>query len=155
LFLTSLSLWWLAVYALHVAIRGNPLIVHVAAASPALLAAADAAAADDDGVAVETTQFLRGFSLRMVVGFAMLVLEFGLLVRLFWLDIMPWLAMALLVRGLVAIAVGSIGTGSLDRQGGMFSTLLALPPWVLRLDRVNALVSGVGALAFLYVLVRS
>lgn len=151
--LTSFSLWWLAIYSFRVALWGNPVILYVANTSPALLAAAETAANDEDAATDETAQFMRGFSLRMIVGFAMLVLELALWVRFFWLDVLPWLAMALLVRGVVMLAIGSLGTTGLGREGKLFPALLALPSWLLRLDRIDALVRGLGALAFLAFLI--
>jgi hypothetical protein len=156
LFLTSTSLWILAVYALRIALFGNPLVQHVAAARPALVAAADAATASDETREddQETAQFVAGFFRRVLLGFAMLLLEFALLARLYWLDVLPWLALALFVRSLVVAAVGSIAAGYLNRETGSFSAILAMPRWMHRLDRANALVSGIAALVFLFVLIR-
>lgn len=154
--LTSTSLWILAVYALRIALFGNPLVQHVAAARPALVAAADAVAGrgeagEDDP---ETAQFVSGFFRRVLLGFAMLLLEFVLLARLYWLDVLPGLAMALFVRSLVVAAVGSLATGYLNRETGTFAAILAMPRWLHRLDRANALVSGLAALVFLLALIR-
>ncbi len=151
--LTSFSLWWLAIYALRVALWGNPVILYLTNTSPALLAAAEAATDDEDEVTDETAQFMRGFAMRMILGLAMLVLEFALWIRFFWLDILPWLAMALLVRGVAMLAVGSLGTSGLGREGKLFPVLLAFPRWLLQVDRANALITGLGALVFLVFLV--
>jgi len=157
LLLTSISLWFLAVYALRIAFFGNPLVRHVAAAAPALVAAADAATSvgEPKESDPETARFISGFLRRALLGFAMLTLEFALLARLYWLDVLPGLAMVLLVRGLIVVAVGSIAVGYLDRERGTFSGILAMPRWMHRLDRANALLSGAGALAFLFAIIRN
>lgn len=155
MFLTSTSLWFLVVYAMRIALFGNPLVRHVMAAPPDLVTAADAATGEAGESDARTAQFIRGFFLRLLLGLAMLALEFALLVRLYLLDILPELAMVLFIRSLVVAAIGSIAANQLDRGKGTFETLLDIPPWMLRLDRANALASGTGAIAFLLAILRS
>jgi hypothetical protein len=157
LLLTPISLWFLAVYALRIAVFGNPLVQHVTAASPAQIAAADASTGMEEMEESdpETARFISGFFRRAMLGLAMLIVEFALLARLYWLDVLPWLAMILFVRGLIVAAIGSVAAGCMSRDQGTFSAILAMPRWMHRLDRINSLVSGVGALVFLFVIIRS
>jgi hypothetical protein len=153
LLLTSFSLWLVAVYALRAACFGNPLSRYLAGATEELICQADELATHGSEQATpETLHFVQGFSRRFILGMAVLVLELALLIRLFWIDVLPWLAMGLLVKDLLFAAIGSLAAGHLRTDDKLLSTLRTLPPWLLHLDRAGALLSGAGALAFFLVL---
>jgi hypothetical protein len=146
-----LSLWVLMGYNLRVALLGNPLLQHVTAAPEGLLLQLDgmAAAGDPEPPSTEAAAFLHGFIRRFLLAMVMLILELGLLGRLFWIDVLPWLAFGLLAKDLVIAAAGGLAAHSLASQPGMFSALRFTPRWACHLDRLSSLLSGLGVLAIL------
>jgi hypothetical protein len=151
-----LSLWVVAVYNLRVAIAGNPLFRCVADAPDEIVRQVDQAASEDGGdMSPEATVFLQRFVARFCIALAILLMELTLLVRLFWIDHLPWLALGVLVKDLVAAAIGSLSAHSLAHRAGIFETLRIAPLWVRRLDRTSSLISGMAALIFLLVGARA
>ena len=151
--LTTFSLWLLALYGLHGACFGDVLSRHLLAAPEALVRQADAAL--DSGMehaSPEAAAFVRGFVLRTALALAMLGLELVLLFRLLWMELLPWLALGVLTKDLLAGCFAWWISGHIGGSEALFGSLRALPPSILCLERASSLVSGLGALAFFLVL---
>ena len=149
----SLGLWCVVVYSVRVAAMGNPLYCCVASVVPELRYRAEQITIEQRSPASEAeARFIQRVSLLTTVELVAFLLEVGLLVYLWIQQVAAWLAATLLIKDLAIIALGAwVARG--QAPCGLFEGLLRLPSWLIRLDRVSSLVSGVGFL-LLFLLVN-
>jgi hypothetical protein len=147
--LLSMTLWCVVVYSFRVAVFGNPLYLQLARAEPDVL---DRVEAVTLGQVPEPRPaeilFLRRFSRAVVLELAVFVLEMVLFTYLWLTRVMPWLSFLLLAKNLMLVALSASMAGAssaVDER--LFRRLQSLPPWLIRLDRASAMVSGAGSLA--------
>ncbi|OGV72020.1 MAG: hypothetical protein A3K19_19990 [Lentisphaerae bacterium RIFOXYB12_FULL_65_16] len=146
--LLSITLWCVVVYSFRVAVFGNPLYVQLVRTEPDALDRVEQVAM---GQVLEPQPdeilFLRRFSRTVVLELAVFVLEIALFTYLWLTRVMPWLSFLLLAKNLVLIALSASMAGAQPAtEERLFRRLLALPPWLIRLDRASSLASGAGSL---------
>ena len=141
----SIGLWCVVVCNLRVAFAGNPLYLHLVRANAEFLRGLDKVASGGRAAASEPeVRFLRRFSRLTLLELAVFVLEMSLLVYLWLSRTMEWLSFALLVKNLFLFALSAAMAPALMRES-LFQSLVVLPSWLIRLDRLSALISGAGA----------
>lgn len=146
--LVSFGLWFIVVFGFRLAVFGNPLYTMAQGASPALLKGVDALFMGERAVAIpEEVLFVRRFTRNMLLQLAMLLLEVVLLLHLWWIRVLPVLAVALLAKDLLGVATG-VMVARRDRSRGLVTTIAAAPPSLLFWERVGAAVSACGALIY-------
>ena len=148
----SIALWSVVLYSLRVALFGNPLYLCIVQAHPDLLVRADQVArqAREPADAGETA-FLQQFSRLTLLGAVVFMLETALLVYLLATHQLVWLSSLLLLKNVLLVAISLSYANQADHDG-LFRSLLNVPRWVVLLDRISALASGLGLLvAFLHV----
>ncbi len=145
MFFISVGLWGVVLYNFRAAMFGSAPYRLVTSADPDFLeAVARVAAGDNMPVTQDEFVFLKRFSRLTMLELGMFILEVGILVFLFLSSILEWLSFILLCKNLLMIAVGATATrGRL--QNNIFKSLVALPQWLIVLDRVSAALSAVGA----------
>lgn len=142
----SIGLWCLVIYSLRVAFFGNPLYQGVVACEGEFLQRAEQILTGHREPANEAEAgFMRRFSRLTILEFAAFLAEVGLLAYLLWQWRVVWLCAVLLAKNLVVILLGIAFTQKRTEQG-VFRSLLKLPAWYVRVDRLSALVSGIGLL---------
>lgn len=142
----SIGLWGVVVYSLRIGLFGNPLSRHIAGVDPELLRRIDALtnAGELPQTAAEAA-FLTRFSRLTLLELGAFVIEIGLLTILWHQGRLVWLCLALLLKNLVLFAVSVMLARGRPRDG-LFGSLLTLPEWLVRLDRLSAWASGIGCL---------
>lgn len=146
----SLGLWCVVLHSLRVALFGNPLHLCLQQAGPDTLCRADQVASEGrDPADEQETRFLRQFSRLTVLGSLLFMLEIALLVTLIATHQLIWLCGLLLLKNIVLAAMSLSYAAQADNDF-LFRSLASLPRWVMVLDRLSGLASGVGLLiAFL------
>lgn len=142
----SIGLWCVVLYNLRVAFWGNPLYLHLMRTDAEFLRRAEEVATGvRPAAATPELQFLRQFARLTLLELVMFLLEVGLLVSLWLSRTMQWLSAGLLMKNLLLLAVSAAMARALTRDS-LFESLLGLPAWLIRTDRLAALISGAGGL---------
>jgi hypothetical protein len=143
--------WALAAFRLHEGIRGSSMRRFLLSTPAEVVAEAElrlaASQVPDEG---PVTRFISRMGMLMTLEMAVLLTEFALL-GWAWFSHSGWLAvvaLALVLKNLVATAAGQWMAMHRDEKEGLFSLLLRLPRWATVLDRISSLLSGAGFLAF-------
>jgi hypothetical protein len=141
----SIALWTVVVLSARISIQGNPLYNLLLVTPPEQLKRIERATSSGTGsVAPDDVGFLRRFSRLSIMEFALYILEVGLLVYLVIQDTMPLLTGFLLAKNLVLLMLSMHLSRRFRREEGVFTSLLSLPTWFVRLDRISAVVSALG-----------
>jgi len=146
--IVSISMWAVVVYSIRVAVFGNPLYVCVVDADLSLLESLeDVATGRRSAAAGEESVFLRHFSRLTLLELVMFVLEVGFFFYAYAARLVQWLALLLLAKDAVLVAL-SVAVARRQAEDGLFLSLRLLPSWLVWGDRLSALASGVGAFVF-------
>ncbi|MBN2452257.1 MAG: hypothetical protein JXR77_17865 [Lentisphaeria bacterium] len=149
--LVSFGLWFVVVFGVRIAVWGNPLHGMVANAESTFLAGVDAVITGQrDNATEEELRFIRRFTQLVLLQLGVLLLEFVLLVHLWWLGVFRGLAVGLLVKDVAAIALG-FWMAQRCQGNGLFGLVFSMPRWLLSAERVSAGISAFGALVFFLV----
>ena len=151
--LVIFSYWSLAAIRLHEGIRGSSMRRYLLATPATVVEEAELRLAanqvPDEG---PVTRFISRMAMLMTLEMALVVGELVLL-GWAWFSHTGWLSMmalALVLKNLVATAAGQWMAMQRGEQEGLFSLLLRLPRWATGLDRFSSLLSGLGFLAFFF-----
>ena len=146
MFFISVGLWGIVLYNFRAVILGSaPYRLVNSAESDFLDAVARFAAGENVSVTQDEFVFLKRFSRLTMLELGMFILEMGLLIFLFISNIKEWLSFILLAKNLLMLVVGAAATrGRIETN--IFTSLRALPGWLIVLDRVSAALSAAGGL---------
>lgn len=145
----SVVVWLLALYSLRVAVFGDPLCAAVAGADAALLRRAGLVmrGGDAPGAGAPEAVFLRRFTRLGMLELAASLAEVATLAFLLRYRMLPWLAVALLAKTFVLLALEMWFVRRRRAAADIFEQLRRLPAWYLWLDRGAALASALGLVA--------
>lgn len=125
---------------------GNPLYVLVDSSDRNLLEHLETIVQRDRAQATENElRFLQRFSRLTVLELVMFVMEIGLLIVLFRRSVLPGLVLGIIAKDLFLVLVSSVVCWRFADEG-LFKALLAIPGWLLNLERVSAFLSAAGGL---------
>lgn len=145
----SIILWLVVVYSARVVCLGNGLQRLTRTIDSAQAERLDALTRNETSQAtVEDLVFLRRFARLGLLETVMVVLELVVLGVLWWVNVAPVLSLGLFLKNILMLFF-SVILAYTRMVNGMFAALLALPRWVDVIERANALVSALGALALL------
>jgi len=149
-----ICLWAVVVWSCRVTLFGNPLYLHLRSADEDLIARVEDIIGGKRAATTEPeVRFLQLFSRLTLLELGVFVLEIGLFVYLYVSDILPLLALVALAKGLLLLLVSAFLARTRTREG-LFDSLLALPNWLIIVDRFSAFLSGVAALVFFWAVSR-
>lgn len=148
----SIAVWCVVIYSFRIALFGNPLHKLLVTTDARLLSRTEAivhegqAPPSDDPAA----ELLRRFSRLTLLELGAFILEMVLLIFFVLSDLLPramvWMCVALIGKNILVLA-GSIYYARIQAsRNELFGSLRALPGWLLWLDRISALLSGVAFL---------
>jgi len=153
--LAAVGVWCVIVYSFWVALLGNPLYGLLQGAESAVVERADALTrAGQDATAIGEMELalLRRFSRLSLLEAGAFVLEMAVLVYLLSDRQLAPIAWALIAKNIVLVALSIAVARVMQREAGLLAALRELPGWLVWTDRLSALVSGAGFVAFFLVL---
>jgi hypothetical protein len=143
--------WVMAAFRLHEGIRGSSMRRFLLGTPAKVVEEAELRlAANQVPEEGPVTRFISRMGMLMTLEMVVLLSEL-ILLGWAWFSHSGWLAMvalALVLKNLVATAAGQWMAMQRDEKEGLFSLLLRLPVWATVLDRISSLLSGAGFLAF-------
>ncbi len=135
------------VFSFRVAFGGNPIVTFLQRSENDLIEKAQAVVAGQRETAEEEEfLFIRHFSRLALLELGGFLVEVAVLIWVWYFQIMPWLALGLLVKNVITVGISAVMTRTQMDESGIFKTLLKLPNWVFAADRVSAFISGAGCL---------
>ena len=145
--LLSILLWLVLIYNLRVAIKGNPLANFLLNTERQQLEKVEGKTQRMQSPSDEKSlQILQNFSRLTLLELGAFLVEMAILLYLMYNDKMFFLCSALLVKNILAIAVSLLYAKKIRSSASFMSSFHELPKGLHIMDRISALVSGIGLL---------
>jgi hypothetical protein len=142
------GIWLVIVYALRVALFGNPLANMLRTTDPTFLEHVDMVTAHNGPYTEESVHFLRRFSRLSLLELGAFLLETALLIYFLTTGRLVMLCVFILIKNVVMFFLSLyLARRRRETLGANFKSLQALPEWIHRSDRLSSLVSGLGFIA--------
>ncbi|MCK5803697.1 MAG: hypothetical protein KAI66_12725 [Lentisphaeria bacterium] len=140
--LVSVGLWIVIVYNVRKLFRGNPVARLIQTTDIETVTGAEGLTLGEKEEGTdEEMRFVRQFTRLTLLELGVFALEMGLAGFLLANNTMPWMCAILLLANVVLLLIGMVG-GWHHAEGGVFRTILSMPPWIFHAERIGGAVTA-------------